>query len=236
MVPGGRWSWRVALVALSGALGCAFTDETIRLPAKASVVTGSRRGEGREILLVGALKDTRPETRCGMKKNGYNSDTASVLCETPPAKTIAGLLSAELANAGFVVLRDPRAAGPGTIALSAVLEQAFVEPKLDYFYATFETDISLKLTAWTGSGLLAERRFYVKGQEATYWTSPADMERSFESAARQLVIGVVGAVANLADQFPAEPPAPAPAPEPAVAPPERGAADAGLTATDGGAS
>lgn len=138
-----------------------------------------------------------------MKKNGYNMDTASVFCGSSPENMLADVLAGQLAKAGFNVGRDPRAAGPSTIVLTGVVDQLFVEPKNNYFSTTIETDIGLTLTARTASGLSAQRTFYVKGEEATFFVPEEDMLRSLESGIRQLAFAVVGAVANLADRFPA---------------------------------
>jgi hypothetical protein len=196
----------LAAVALGAALaGCVTEELTIKLPRPEAIRTGSRRGEGREILLLGPLASRRPQPRCGMRKNGYNADVASIRCDEAPELAIARLLFTELGAAGFKVLTDPAKAGPSTIAISALLEQAFFEPKLNYSSAVFETDVALTLTAQTRTGLVATRRFYVKGEEATYWGQKEDIERSWQSAIIVLVANVVGAVANLADEFPAAP-------------------------------
>jgi hypothetical protein len=192
--------WPLALAALT--LGCAFGDVNVRKPLAQDVATSARRGEGREIVLVRPFANKRPQARCGMKKNGYNMDTANVFCDVPPETFLGDLLARQLAAAGFRVLADPRAAGPSTIVLTGVVEQLFVEPKADFFYATYETDVALELTAKTGAGLVATRTFYVKGSEATMFAASEDMQSSLDSGVRQLVSGVVGAVTNLADRYP----------------------------------
>jgi hypothetical protein len=204
---GGGLAGAVVIAALAGliAASCAFGDVTLKKTRDADVATGSHRGEGREIVLVRPFTKQRRQDRCGMKKNGYNADTANVFCDGAPEVALANLVANQLAAAGFNVLSDPRQADRSTIVLTGALDQVFLEPKVNFFTATLETDIELKLTARTGAGLLATRTFYVKGEEATYFVSSEDMQRSFDSGARQLVMGVVGAVANLADQFPAPP-------------------------------
>jgi hypothetical protein len=185
--------------ALAGCLG----DVTVRRPLAKNVATASRRGEGRAIVLLAPFASLRKQARCGMRKNGYNMDIASVLCDGQPEAFLADLLARQLATAGFVVYTDARAAGPSTLVLSGVLEELFLEPKHNGFTATYETDLALVLTAKTGGGLLATRRFYVKGQEAAWLSADDDMQRSLDSGVRQLVAAVVGAVANLADRVPA---------------------------------
>lgn len=167
------------------------------------VTTGSRRGEGREVIIKAPFSSGRRAERCGMKKNGYNKDTANVLCSRPPESTLARLIAQELAASGFRVLTDFKQVGPSTIVLTGKLDQFFVEPKSNFFNATWETDINLFIKATTGSGLVAERRFCVKGEEATVM-SEEDAQRSLDSAVRQLLAAVVGAVANLADRVPSQ--------------------------------
>ena len=152
-----------------------------------------------------------------MKKNGFNMDIASVHCSAP-ASMIADLVANHLSLAGFRVLRDRQMAGPAAIILTGTLERAFVEPKSNFVNVEIETDFALSLSATTASGLSAERRFYVKGDEATVFGGADDMQRSFDSGVRQLVTGVVGAVANLAERFP--PPGSAASPAPPSAAPE----------------
>ena len=195
------------------ASGCALTDVTLQPPPQFEVAPGSRRGQGREIVVIRPFKDARPASRCGMKKNGYNQESASILCRAP-ASTIADLVAHHLSQAGFRVLDDRRAASPSAIILTGSLEQLFVEPKNNFFSVEIETDVALRLSASTTYGFSAERRFYVKGDEATFFAADGDMQRSFDAGVRQLVSGVVGAVANLSERLPPPPPV-----EPFVPPP-----------------
>ena len=181
--------------------GCALTDVTLQSPQPFEVAPGSRRGQGREIVVVRPFRDDRSASRCGMKKNGYNVDSANVLCSAP-ANMLADLVARHLSLAGFRVLRDRRDASRSTIILTGALEQLFVEPKSNYFSGEIETDVALRLWATTSYGFSAERRFYVKGDEATFFASNDDIQRSFEAGVRQLVTGVVGAVANLSERLP----------------------------------
>jgi uncharacterized lipoprotein YajG len=219
---GGR-RLRGGLLAASASLwlaGCALTDATLAEPRRNQVQNSSRRGENRDIVLVHPFATRRNERRCGMKKNGYNMDTASVFCASSPTIMLPDILARQLSQAGFNVHHDPRAAGPSTIVLTGVVDMLFVEPKHNFFTVTMETDIGLTLTAKTASGLSAQRTFYVKGEEATFFASEEDMLRSLESALRQLSLSVVGAVANLADRFPAGSVPERPAPPAVTAAPE----------------
>jgi hypothetical protein len=196
------------LAASSGA--CALTDLTLNVPAPAQVTAGTKRGGGREIAVVPAFTDRRPQRhRCGMKKNGYNMDTANIFCATPPYVFLANLLRAELAAAGFRVVSDPRAVGGSTVVISGELQQFFVEPKIGAVTFSPETDIGLKLTATTGTGLYAERRFYVKGEEVSLAGTDGNLQLAYEAAIRQMMRATVDAITNLVDQFPPTPGAPA---------------------------
>jgi hypothetical protein len=75
----------VTVLGLSLLSGCAFTNMTISPPAS-GVSTQLSGGDKREIVVNILLADERQiRTRCGMKKNSYNMDTASVLCSPEPA-------------------------------------------------------------------------------------------------------------------------------------------------------
>jgi hypothetical protein len=196
------WRGTTAAFAALALAGCAFGDVKVAKPLAKDVTTSSRRGEGRQIVVVSPFGRGRTQVRCGMKKNGYNVDTANVLCTEAPEVFLPDLLGDALADAGFEVYDDRRAALPSTIVLTGVVRQLFIEPKIDYATLTLETDLELELTAKNGAGLVATRRFYVKGAEASTTSSTEDMQRSLDSAVRELVAGVVGAVANLADAYP----------------------------------
>jgi hypothetical protein len=136
-----------------------------------------------------------------MKKNTYNSDTANIHCNTSPESSLPRLLADGLTAAGFRVLTNRSQTTPSTLVLTGRLDQMFIEPDSNFFNATWETDIALYLKVTTGTGLLAERTFSVKGEEATF-LSETDAQKSFNSAVHKLVIAVVGALANLSDRFP----------------------------------
>lgn len=189
----------VLAVAIAGGLGCAFTDVVVTPPPRASVATGSHRGQGRAIVVRRPFIDRRSEQRCGMKKDAYNNDTAKIICASDPSPALGDLVAAELAASGFKVLRDEEQAGPTTVVLTGTVTQVFVEPVVGFASLNIETDIGLKLHAQTRDGLAADRTFYVKGDEAILMISDETIQRSFDSSVRQLVTSVVGAVANLLD-------------------------------------
>jgi hypothetical protein len=63
------------------------------------------------------------------------------------------------------------------LRLEGKLLQFFVEPKVGFVTFTPEADIHVRLVASSPSGLLAERDFYVKGEE----TSLIGTENNFQS-------------------------------------------------------
>lgn len=205
-------SW-LLLVGVLAMGGCAFGDVNLRAPAIGLVAPGVARGNGREIVLIRPFTDRRDQARCGMKKNGYNVDTASVHCAFAPDHLLADMLAAQLSAAGFVVLSDQARAKPSTLIITGALQQMFVEPKLNYFTALMEADVALVLHARTPSGFTARRRFYVKGEQATVFAGEEDMQAALASGIRQLLVSAVGAVANLADSLPPEPVPMKPPPE-----------------------
>lgn len=202
----------VVVTATIGSAGCAFTDMTVDIPGPVQASPGLRRGNGRPVMVLGPFASRRHEDRCGMKKNGFNSDTANIRCSTSPEAGLPRLLADGLTAAGFKLLTSRSQVTPSTLVLTGRLDQMFIEANSNFFNSTWETDITLRLKVTTGDGLLAERTFAVKGEEATF-LSLSDAQKSFDSAAHKLVIAVVGAVANLSDRF--APSVPAVAFEPA---------------------
>jgi len=187
-------------VALASLSGCAFSDVTIE-PPRASPPIRSL-GRGREIALVTAFDDRRPQPeRCGMQKNGYNMDTADVNCTLPPPKWLSDALARGLQNAGFVVTAAP-SPSPTAARVEGDVLQFFVEPKLGFFTFTPEADIAVRLKVSTPSGLRAERVFYFKSEEVSF----VGLEYNFQAAAdvstSQAVIGMVQAIAGLLDRYP----------------------------------
>ena len=204
---------------------CVTSNVTLQAPLRSSVSTDSHRGKGRTIVVANRFSDHRPHrAECGIRKNGYNAEVAKVLCDEPPDRSLAVLLAAELAASGFRVVAPARAE-PTTLFVSGVLTQYFTEPKNNYFAGSIETDIGLRLIVESKAGFYASRRFFVKGEEATYFGGQPDLQASSERAVRQMLLATVGAIANLMDQQPVTavaPTAPPPVPGEAPAPPAAG--------------
>lgn len=177
--------------------GCALTDVTIKPPA-ASAAKPQCTSSGPVITLVAPFEDHRQQRqRCGMKKNGYNMDTADVLCAQNPSVYLADLLAKRLVEAGYTVERKASAPSAGALHLQGQLLQFFVEPKVGAFTFTPEADIHVKLTATSASGLDAERDFYVKAEEV----SAVGLDENFQSAADQATTQLVGNMAKAVEDL-----------------------------------
>jgi hypothetical protein len=189
------------LPALALLSGCAFSDITIE-PPRAAPAAGRTLGRGREIALVTAFEDRRPQPdRCGMQKNGYNMDTADVNCTLPPPKWLADALARGLQDAGFVVTASP-SPSPTAARVEGDVLQFFVEPKLGFFTFTPEADISVRLKVSTPSGLRAERVFYFKSEEVSFVGLEYNFQAAAELSTTQAVTTMVQAIAGLLDRYP----------------------------------
>jgi len=194
-------AFKVVVLALAAACGCALTDATIDPPWLRDVGTRAQRGQGRELVVVTPFADSRPDReRCGMKKNSYNSDLAKVLCTRPPRYFLSDLLETDLKASGFRIARRP---APGVAVVHGDLSQFFLEPKLGFLSTTIEADIELLLVVETPDGFVARRHFYVKGEQGTVFVSQADQQAAANRAIRLLLLDTVGAIANLLDHHPA---------------------------------
>jgi hypothetical protein len=137
-----------------------------------------------------------------MKKNGYNMETAQIFCGAEPSAYLAELLAAELVEAGFDVQRKNTATSSGALHLEGELLQFFVEPKVDAFTFTPETDIHVKLTATSASGLDAERDFYVKAEEVALAGTEDTFQTASVRATHQIVTRMAQAVQELVQRYP----------------------------------
>jgi hypothetical protein len=189
-------------LALAGGQGCVYSSVRLRPPSPQDLRQPPTLGKGREIALISPFFDERPSTyRCGMRKNGYNTDTADVMCLLPPAKWLANALSQGLTSAGFRVSTGRNSQSPSAVIVQGVVLQFFVEPYLSFFTISPEADISVKLVVSTPSGLRAERVFYVKGVEVSFTAAEYNFQAAAESATQQAVDAMVRAIASLLDRY-----------------------------------
>lgn len=191
----------IAFSALAS--GCALTTMTLRPPVHADVTSARSVGGGREILLIVPFVDQRPTpARCGMKKNGYNVDTADINCSVPPNQWLATLVADELRAAGFRVTLDPKQASPAALRLDATLTQFFLEPEVGFATFSPEADIELLVVATSASGLDAKRNFYFKGRETALSGLEDNFRLAAESAVKEMLVGLVAALTELVKHYP----------------------------------
>jgi hypothetical protein len=201
-----RASLPVLVMMLLGAAssGCALTSLTLDPSHQARSVQAPSRGQGREIVLVAPFDDNRTIThRCGMKKNGYNWDTADIHCQTAPNLVLAQLLQEALLAAGFQVRTTADAVSPSTLRVAGSLTMFFVEPKVGAFTFSPEADIEVHLTATTATGLRAERRFYSKAVATALAGTDARFQQAYDTATRVMIDRLVDAIVALAHRYPA---------------------------------
>lgn len=187
--------------------GCAFQNVNLAMGSVAQHASLSG-GEGRRVVVVVPFQNQRGVARCGMMKNSYNMDTADAVCTTPPEGWIANLLANELRAAGFVVAtvsgrEEAPELGPHVLRLEGGLLTLFVEPIIGFWSVSLETDFEVRLTATTESGLLAERKFFVKGSKRNVIGAFASVfQESLDDATRQLVRDMVAAIIVLMNRYP----------------------------------
>lgn len=193
--------WAVlALSLLSCLSACAFTNVPLELPK--TVSTGLSGGDGRRVVVVSPFADARPaKDVCGIQKNQYEAETAKALCTADPSRWIAEVLSGALQAAGFAVQSDG-AAAPGALVINGTLDKLFVEPLIGFTAITLETDMQVRLTVTSGTGLLAERTFFVKGIATGQVARAGNFQRSVDTAADQMVKDMVAAIITLANRYP----------------------------------
>jgi hypothetical protein len=195
-------------VATLASTGCAFTNVDVHPPdappaAQLAAQARGGPGRGREVIVMAPFADARYElTRCGMQKNGYNMDTADVKCTEAPGRWVADALAVELLRAGYKPLRSDAVPGPTTVVVSGTVHQLFLEPKHHFWTLTVEGDVSARLVVSTANGLLAERGFYVKGEETGLASTEATFQASADHATRQIARAMVTSLTQLLDRYP----------------------------------
>jgi len=191
------------VVLLSVLSGCAFTDVNLDMPISGLKipVTG---GKNREISVLIPFSDDRPSPkRCGMKKNGYNMDTADAICRTPPGAWLSMLLADELRAAGFNVTRNTNLVKKNTLVINGTVSKVFVEPVMGWWSGSLEADLEVSLVATTGTGLKAERKFFSKGiKKGILLATLTPYQTSLKRAADSLLENMVEAIFYLVNTYP----------------------------------
>lgn len=183
-----RHPWLLIPLALSG---CAGVE-----PIKQVEV---REPNGLELEAVGKGREIQVKTpfeggveTCGMQKDSFYMDVGTIHCSSDPGAALSVLLVKALRQAGFKVETGETPAKPTTVQITGDLELLYSEP---VGKGGNETDLHLKLTARSGTGLDAERKFYEKGRGG-------DAQRSVNSAVRRVLQASVNAIIDLMDQYP----------------------------------
>ncbi len=201
-----RWATiGAAASALCSLCGCAFANVDVHPPDVKAARTpeGPGIGRGREIIVFSPFADDRHERpRCGMQKNGYNMDTADVICTEPPGRWLADALALELTRAGYKPLQADAVPGPNTVIVRGTVGRLFLEPKHDFFTLTVEGDIAATVVVTSPNGLKAERKFYVKGTETDLASTEGTFQAAANAATRQISRSMVAALTELLDRYP----------------------------------
>lgn len=174
-------AWVLLLGLGLGTGGCAYSTTTVTLPKMLAPVQPSG---GREVVIVGPFVDARVQRgRCGMKKNGYNGDTADVLCTEDPSAWVARRLASDLRAVGVIVHDAPHGSA---LRIEGTLVQFFTEPRPEVFSIDLETDIHVVLTATWPDGAIADKQIYVKGVETTASGNDEAFQASTDDASTQM--------------------------------------------------
>ncbi|RLA18578.1 MAG: hypothetical protein DRQ62_13370, partial [Gammaproteobacteria bacterium] len=119
---------------------CAFIDLRITTTKRPAGQHVELVGNGRVLFVQMPFTDNRLiKERCGMNKNGYGMDTASVICVSDPAVWIAKLFVEDLRAAGFVVKTGGEPTSPHGLKIQGSLIKLFAEP-----IRVIETDVHIK--------------------------------------------------------------------------------------------
>ena len=179
----------------SGLAGCAYTTTTVTLP---KMLAPAPPSGAREVVIVGPFVDARLQRgRCGMKKNGYNGDTADVLCAEDPASWVARRLASDLRAVGVIVHDAPHGSA---LRIEGTLLQFFTEPKTEAFSVELETDVHVVLTATWPDGRVADKELYVKGSETSASGNDAAFQASVDEASTEMSRDLLLAVLALLDR------------------------------------
>jgi hypothetical protein len=195
---------KVAFLALAAVLsGCALTDFALTMPVT-GLATPIPGGAGREVIVMAPFRDARQiRHRCGMKKNGYNMDTADATCNIPPDIWLAQILTDELRASGFKIIAPGAPRRPGALVIEGDVLKVFVEPVIGAWSGSLEADLSVKLVATSDSGLRAERTFFVKGtRKGVIAITATPYQSALERATNDLVSEMVEAILQLMNTYP----------------------------------
>jgi hypothetical protein len=194
----------LSITLLLASTGCAFTNVDVHPPDLPSrPVAAAGPGRGREVILLSPFDDNRAVTeRCGMQKNGYDSDTADVKCTEPPGRWFADELAVALTSAGFRPLRADAVPGPTTVVVRGSVRQLFLEPVHHFWTLTVEGDFAASLVVTSPNGLHAERSFFVKGEKESMASTEGVFQATADRASHRIAGDMVQALVELLDRYP----------------------------------
>ena len=183
--------------------GCAFTDVHLDMPIS-GLETPISGGNNREVIVSIPFIDARThKERCGMKKNGYNMDTADAICDIAPSIWVAQLLADELRASHFRVLTPNDPHGKSALRINGTIQKVFLEPVIGGWSGSLETDLQVRLVATTESGLHAERNFFVKGiKKGVMASTRTPYHTSLKRAADELLTEMVESIFYLMNKYP----------------------------------
>jgi hypothetical protein len=175
---------------------CAFSNTSVTLPETAP--SGRVKARSPQTVAVRPIVDRRTQARCGMKKNGYDWDTASAFCTTDPATWVTHLVSRELTGAGYTLAAD----GKADVTVAGELVQLFIEPMIG-MTVDIEADVHLRLTVTSRRGLHAERDVYLKmSMDAGMALFDSDFDDAAKRLADLLGADVIVSLVTLLDRYP----------------------------------
>ena len=167
-------------------------------------MTGVFGGQGRRIVVVIPFADQRSiQNRCGMKKNGYNMDTANLLCSEAPARWLAELLTQELRKSGFDATLEPPSPDPGDgLRIEGTLLRLFVEPLIGFITVSGDAEMHVELHASSKSGLVATRSFFARTSRSSVVGTLDIYQEALDSATQQMIREMVSAILALINRYP----------------------------------
>lgn len=183
--------------------GCAFTEMHLELPTT-GLEEPIRGGDDRTIIVLKPFLDNREDiSRCGMKKNGYNMDTADATCNISPGDWLSQLLVDELRSSGFNTDTPASDINSNTIIIEGSIRRFFTEPVIGMWSGSLETDIEIDLIATSGSGLRAERKFFTKGvKKGVIVSTSTPYQTSLKRATEAILSNMVEAIFFLVNKYP----------------------------------
>lgn len=192
---------------LAGAEGCAFSRVEVQptIPATSPLSREAQQkspGRGREVLVAIPFLDARDGTSCGTQKNGWSLRTVDAHCTVEAPTWFSEALAAELLRAGFDVIDPKSTPGPSTIVVQGTLSRFYIEPVDHFFTRDVEADLAFDLRVSSGSGLRAERRYYLKGTAVSFASTEGRFQRAADLLTEEAPRRMAKAIVALVDRYP----------------------------------